>query len=81
MNLAREVLRGARRIAAELFDDEGSNDKEKKKNERWVYHKHERGDLPTWLEGNQIVTTLTALRDHYTYKNQKGDAEKEAAAE
>jgi hypothetical protein len=59
MDLASEVIRGAGNLAKEL---RGADTKE---NRRWVYHKHERGQLPTWTEGGQIISTRTALRDHY----------------
>jgi hypothetical protein len=67
MDLPSEVLRGARAIALELFGADT------KKNRRRTYHKHETGQIPTWREGQEIVTTRTALRDHYQPRNQKSE--------
>jgi hypothetical protein len=69
MDLANEVLRGAKNIALELYN------KDDKKHLRKIYHKHETGQLPTWKEGQELVTTRTALRNHYQAPNQKGGAE------
>ena len=64
-DLASDVLRGAAAIAEELFD------RRDQKHKRKVYHLHLRRQLPTWLEGNQIVSTRSALRQHYATKQQK----------
>jgi hypothetical protein len=67
MDLASEVLRGAKKIALELYK------KDDRKHQRKIYHKHETGQLPTWKEGQELVTTRTALRDHYQPRNQKSE--------
>jgi hypothetical protein len=65
MGLGQELLRGARAIALELYEDEQAGDKEQRKHDRRVYHLHQTKQLPTRVEGGQIVTTRTALRKHY----------------
>jgi hypothetical protein len=67
MNLAKEALRGARKIAVELYDDEAADEEEQRKNERKIYHKFENGQFDgcVWKEGNELITTRTALRKHY----------------
>jgi hypothetical protein len=57
--LDREVLRGAAQIALTLY---GANTK---KNRRRVYYAAEENLLPIWREGALLITTMTALRDHY----------------
>ena len=60
-DLASDVLRGAAAIAEELFDNRSQ------KFRRKVYHLHSRRALPTWIEGNRVVSTSVcasaALRD------------------
>jgi hypothetical protein len=65
MSLAKEVLRGARAIALELYEDEEADKDAKRKHDRRVYHLHATGQLPTRVEGGLITTTRTALRKHY----------------
>jgi hypothetical protein len=68
-DLSTEVLRGAAQIAKVMF---GSNTRQ---NRRRVYHKAENGLVPIWREGAELVTTMTALREHYRKPpNQKKDA-------
>ena len=60
--LASDLLRGAAAIAEEVL---GSRSE---KNRRRIYHMHERRLLPTWKEGNEIISTRSALRQHYSEK-------------
>lgn len=60
--LASDLLRGAAAIAEEVL---GSRSE---KNRRRIYHMHERRLLPTWKEGNEIISTRSALRQHYSDK-------------
>jgi hypothetical protein len=62
MDIFQDVLRGAGEISKIVY---GKNTKE---NRRRIYHKHERKQLPTWKEGAEIITTRTALREHYQLK-------------
>ena len=64
-DLASDILRGAAAIAEELFDSRSI------KHRRKVYHLHSRRMLPTWIEGHQVVSTRSALREHYAAKQQK----------
>lgn len=63
-DLASDVLRGAAAIAEELFDNRSQ------KFRRKVYHLHSRRALPTWIEGNRVVSTWSALRQHYATKQE-----------
>jgi hypothetical protein len=71
------VLRGAGPIAKVMYGADT------KKNRRRVYYiaektKEERekeGLAPIWKEGALLITTITALRDHYRPPNQKKDAD------
>jgi hypothetical protein len=58
-DLCNEVLRGAGPIAKVLYGEDN------KQNRRRVYHKAETGVVPIWREGALLVTTRTALREHY----------------
>lgn len=58
-DLADDLLWGAGPIAKEL------RGKDTKKNRRWVYHRHQRGLLPTWKEGAEIITRKSLLRQHF----------------
>jgi hypothetical protein len=58
-SLANEILRGAGKIAQYLHGRDNA------KNRRAVYRAHEKGHIPTWKEGDVIITTKTALRAHY----------------
>jgi hypothetical protein len=60
--LFEDLLFGAGPIAKEV------RGKDTKKNRRWVYHRHRNKQLPTWNEGNQIVSRKSLLREHYTPK-------------
>ena len=73
-NLANDVLRGAGEIAEHLF---GSRSK---KNRRRVYHLHSRRVLPTWIEGNSVISTRSALERHYETKQQAAIHETTATA-
>jgi hypothetical protein len=46
-------------------------DSRSKKHKRKVYHLHSRRALPTWIEGNQVVSTRSALRQHYATQQEK----------
>lgn len=63
-DLASDILRGAAAIAEEVL---GSRSQ---KNRRKIYHLHSRRALPTWVEGNQVVSTRSALRQHYATKQE-----------
>lgn len=63
-DLANDLLRGAGELAEELFDNRSQ------KFHRKVYHLHARRQIPTWIEGNQIVSTRSALRQHYATKQE-----------
>jgi len=67
MEFSKEILRGAGAISKVVY---GANTQQ---NRRRIYHKHETKQLPTWMEGNQIITTLTALREHYQHKRENSD--------
>jgi hypothetical protein len=58
--LADDVLRGAGPIAEEVL---GQNTK---KNRRKIYYLHEKGLLPTWTEGAEIITRRSLLEEHYS---------------
>jgi hypothetical protein len=73
-NLADDVLRGAGEIAEHLL---GSRSK---KNRRKIYHMHARRALPTWVEGNTVVSTRSALERHYAAKQEAAVSETTAAA-
>jgi hypothetical protein len=62
VDLASDILRGATAIAEEVFGSRSI------KSRRKIYHLHARRALPTWIEGNQIVSTRSALRQHYATK-------------
>jgi hypothetical protein len=64
-DLAGDILRGAAAIAEEVL---GSRSQ---KNRRKIYHLHSRHALPTWIEGNQVVSTRSALRRHYAAKQEE----------
>ncbi len=66
--LADEVLRGAGEIAKFW------RGRDTKQNRRAVYHAHEEGYIPTWKEGDQIVTTKSALVAHYAPPVKSGGA-------
>jgi hypothetical protein len=66
MDFVNEVYRGAGALAKRI---RGANTK---KNRRWIYHQHEKGNLPTWPEGGQIISTEASLRDHYRPRQATG---------
>jgi hypothetical protein len=57
--LSDDLLFGAGMIARFLHG------RDTKKNRRRVYHAHEHGYIPTWKEGDQIISTKTRMREHY----------------
>lgn len=63
-DLASDILRGAAAIAEEVL---GSRSQ---KNRRKIYHLHAQRVLPTWVEGNQVVSSRSALRQHYAAKQE-----------
>ena len=67
-DLAGDLLRGAGAIAEEVL---GSRSQ---KNKRKIYHMHEHRQLPTWMEGNQIISTRSAIRQHYSDKQRAAAA-------
>ena len=72
--LSDDVIRGAAALAEELFDNRSQ------KFRRKVYHLHARRALPTWIEGNQIVSTRSALRQHYATKQEAATAKAASTA-
>jgi hypothetical protein len=58
-NLCDDLLRGAGPIAAELYGRDNA------KNRRRVYYRHGRGRLPTWKDGEEIITRRSLLDQHY----------------
>jgi hypothetical protein len=58
--LSDDLLLGAGPIAAELYG------RDNKKNRRKVYYRHEQGRLPTWKDGDEIITRRSLLEQHYS---------------
>lgn len=67
-DLANDLLRGAGAIAEEVL---GSRSQ---KNRRRIYHMHQKRLLPTWKEGNEITSTRSAIRQHYSEKQRAAAA-------
>jgi hypothetical protein len=67
-DLADEVLRGAKAIAMFAYRNADRNHLRK------VYHKHDTGTWPIWKDGAELVSTKTALREHFTPPNRKSAA-------
>jgi hypothetical protein len=57
--LSDDLLWGAGPIAKDLLG------RDTKKNRRKVYHLHQKGLLPTWKEGAEIITRKSLLREHF----------------
>jgi hypothetical protein len=58
-DLADEVLRGAKAIAMFTYRNADKNHRRK------VYHKYETRTWPIWKDGAELVSTKTAMRQHF----------------
>jgi hypothetical protein len=58
-SLADDLLFGAGSIAKFVHG------RDTKKTRRQIYHAHERGFIPVWKQGDQLISTKSALRAHY----------------
>jgi hypothetical protein len=61
-DLASDLLHGAGAIAEEVFGTRSE------KARRRIYHLHQKRRLPTWKEGPEIMSTKSAIREHYSDK-------------
>jgi hypothetical protein len=57
--LYEDLLVGAGAIALELYGRDTA------KNRRRVYYRHQEGRLPTWKDGEEIITRKSLLNRHY----------------
>ena len=60
MSISDDLIRGAGAIACEVLGADTE------KNRRKVYYWHETGNLPTWTQGNEIITRRSLLEKHFS---------------